>query len=400
MKIPNEGYYSKFNHVELGRYSSDQNRMFRENHPNGSKIWAWDEVSKYSAKNENVGIYHSIRLYDPLNGGIDGASLAPLHFDIDNKENPAASLEDARKILAFFLEDAKIPFNAINAYFSGFKGYHIEIECIPVRLNLVNENSAAIFRYLAEELTENLELKSLDYAVYDLRRMWRLAGSIHQKSGLYKIPCKEMILDGATHEQISVKAAIKPTEQELEIPEQQFSSTAAMFFAERVATFEAKMKEREQDKLQNFLSNGFSKSNIPEDSILKEFTPQRLREECPAVDELVIKAEKTGDLEHYERLFLCSLLTYTPESIEYFQGILSKLADYNFEISNLHIRDWIMRRDNGIGGRPYTCSKAAQVGIHCGGCDQLQPKTYGNSLGAERSADPSPVRLTYRYHTK
>ncbi len=394
MQLPKTGYYSKFTHVEIGRYFPDEDKIRRVK----PTLIPWDDIYKFSNKHDDLGIYHSIRHYDIEKGGLDGPSLAPLHFDIDNKENPEVALRDTRELTTHLIETIKVPAAAISVYFSGMKGYHVLVNPLAIRLNLVHENSASIFRFLAEQFAERLNLTSLDYQVYDMRRMWRLAGSRHQKTGLYKTPCMDMVLGGATVQQIADSAATKPTVEELNIDEQAFSHTGAMLIADMIAQYEVDKRKREEDRLNTFLSQGHAKKGF-EGKILRQFTPEYLRQHCSAVDELIKKAETEHALEHYERLFLCSLLTYTPEAIEYLHGILSKLDDYNFEISDLHIRDWIRRREYEIGGRPYTCEKSKAMGIICQDCPELEPKLYENSFGVAHIADPSPVRLAYKYHS-
>jgi len=396
MKLPSEGYFSKFNQVEIARYFPEKGKLSRVMDHGQPVFVSWDDIYDFSAKYDDLGIYHSIRHYDPTEG-LTGPSLAPMHFDIDDKDNPQQAYIDTQKLLHYLMDDVSIPYNAIRVYFSGMKGYHLEIEPISIRMNLVHENSAAIFRFVAEEIEQLLDIKSFDHAVYDPRRIWRLAGSRHQKTGLYKTPCKDLMLAGATIEEIAKVAEVKPSWEDLEVPEQEFDFHAAMFFSEMVAKYETEIKQREQDKLSNFLSYGHTQKGGIE-LLTKEFTPNRIRNLCPAVDNIINKAYNTHYLDHYERLFLCSLFTYTPDAVKYLHQVLSQCDDYNFSISDLHIQDWIRRREMEIGGRPYTCAKAKMVGIVCFGCEELEPKSYENNLGGSHIADPSPVRFAYKYH--
>ena len=397
MLLPSDGYYSNFTHVEIGRYFPELGRLTRITKNGEPVLIPWSDIYKFSEKYDDLGIYHSIRHYNPDDGGIKGPALAPLHFDIDNKEDQARALKDTFLITKHLIEDVHVPYDAVNVYFSGMKGFHVLVDPVAIRLNLVHENSAAIFRFIAEQFTEELDLESIDYAVYDARRIWRLAGSRHQKTGLYKIPCREMVLNGESMETIVKAAERKPNYEELQEIYQPFAYVPAMYFSNIVADYESIKKGREEDKLSAFLSHGASKKR-GEIDVIRQFTPGTLRKGCPAVDAIIQKAESTGHLEHYERLFLCSLLTYTQESIKYLHMIFSKLSDYSFEISELHIRDWIGRRDRGIGGRPYTCEKSKLMGIICNGCEELQPKSYETSYGEEYVAGPSPIRFAYKYH--
>src|SRR5690606_36934515 len=58
---------------------------------------------------------------------------------------------------------------------------------------------------------------------------------------------------------------------------------------------------------------------------------------CPTLARLWAKAEKEQHLEHEERLFLCSMLTYSDEARYYLHSILSNLSDYSWEKSESHI---------------------------------------------------------------
>src|SRR5690606_1415216 len=105
-----------------------------------------------------------------------------------------------------------------------------------------------------------------------------------------------------------------------------------------------------------------------------------------------------------ERLFLCSLLTYSQEAIDYLYAILKNCKDFDPDRSKHHIDDWIARREAGIGGRPYTCRTANEKGVGCGNC-HLEPrkkyKTVGSvTIETGEVAEPSPVRLLYRRKKK
>ena len=78
-----------------------------------------------------------------------------------------------------------IPEKSLLVYFTGKKGFHIECESIALGINPSNA-LPNIFRYIATKIKSNLNIESIDFSVYDARRMWRYPGSIHQETGLYK----------------------------------------------------------------------------------------------------------------------------------------------------------------------------------------------------------------------
>ena len=104
-------------------------------------------------------------------------------------------------------------------------------------------------------------------------------------------------------------------------------------------------------------------------------------------------------LEHEARLFLCSILSYTEDSVKFLHGILSNCDDYNYDKSSSHINDWIRRRQLGIGGRPYTCERANSVGVGCGNCSLDQRKKWikvgDRYVESDELSSPSPIRFAY-----
>jgi len=113
------------------------------------------------------------------------------------------------------------------------------------------------------------------------------------------------------------------------------------------------------------------------------------------------KAERVHHLEHEERLFLCSVLSYTDEAVQYLHQILSLCSDYDYERTMSHVDDWLARREREIGGRPYSCKTANEKGIGCGDCDtKMEKKKKWIRVGdryveSEEYAEPSPVRYAY-----
>jgi len=251
-----------------------------------------------------------------------------------------------------------------------------------------------VFRYIANKLKEDLSISSMDFSVYDMRRMWRLPGSLHQATKLFKtlLP-KDIFLSG-----IDKIITYSSEPQPLDIVEQSFDFKANEWYRQFTYQMEED-KNKPKDILQHF--NKFGSSNLKSfDQNQKIFEKEVLWTKCPSIKKLHEQAKNSHYLEHEARLFLCSILTYSEESINYLHEILSNCEDYNPSKSQAHINDWVRRRELGIGGRPYTCERANAVGVGCGSCS-LEKKNKWVKVGdrfieTQEKSSPSPVRFAYK----
>lgn len=281
----------------------------------------------------------------------------------------------------------------IKAYFTGKKGFHIECEATCVGISPSNE-LPVLFRYIANHLKTKLNIFSLDLSVYDLRRMWRLPGTQHQDTKLYKTLLSEEELNSS----IELITQISKTYRDNSYDDVQFSYKANKWYRDISYEMESE-KERSKDYVSYFNKHG-TKSLRKVDFREKQFTPKVLLEKCPAIKRIIDEAKNNKDIDHESRLFLCSILTYSEDAIQFLHQILSLCSDYNVEKSNSHIQDWIRRREIGIGGRPYTCDRANSVGVGCGSCN-LDHKRKWIKIGdkyieTNEKSSPSPVRFAYK----
>jgi hypothetical protein len=395
MKIPiNENkFLSQWNNYEVARYVKSLNRVIRDKVDSNPLILKSNQLSDYALKYSNIGIYTSVFAYNSTD--IDSATrLGPLYFDIDS-----SSLEEAHSDCMKLYEHLAsiLPEECILVYFTGKKGFHIE--CEPVALGINPSNSLPkVYRFIANDLKEKLSLNNLDFSVYDLRRMWRYPGSIHQDTGMYKTLLNpnndsSILFSGKNN---IVKYSKYP--QSLEVKEQEFNYKANEWYRQYSYDMEESEKRR-QNPLDYFNKYG-SKAFKELSKTHKVFDPKSLLKECSAVSRLYKQAKGDGYLEHEARLFLCSILTYTEDSIKFLHEILSHCHDYNFDKSSAHINDWIKRREMGIGGRPYTCDRANSVGVGCGDCalDQRNKwvKIGDRYVETQEKTSPSPIRFAYK----
>lgn len=390
MIIPEDSskYLYKWRYVEVAKYMPNLSRVIRLKQNDLPVMLDISSLDSFREQNNNTGLYTSVWNYDSVD--LDEATrLGSLYFDIDSS-NQTLAHEECKKIYEYITKF--VPRESVLVYFTGKKGFHIECEAQTLGINPSN-NLPNIFRWIASKVKDDLNLECLDFAVYDARRMWRLEGSRHQDTGLYKNVISSELLyssidsikDFCSERFISTK------------PEVSFSPSANEWYREFIYDHEID-KERSKDFIAYFNKHGSSafKEYVEVD---KEFTPKRLLDGCSAVKKLWQQAIDTKFLEHEARLFLCSILSYTEDSIKFLHGILSNCDDYNFEKSSSHINDWIRRRQLGIGGRPYTCERANSAGVGCGQCSLDQRKKWikigDRYVESEELSSPSPIRFAY-----
>lgn len=300
-------------------------------------------------------------------------------------------LSETQKLYSYL--EQYVPKHSLLVYFTGKKGFHIECEAVTLGINPSN-NLPNIFRFIANKLKVKLNLQSLDFSVYDARRMWRYPGTIHQDTGLYKnLLTKEILFSNINS--IRIYCSVP---QNNEVADQEFNSVSNKWYREFSYEMEID-KERSKNFLEYFNKHGsiaFKELSFGE----KDFTKKELLRNCSAIQRHIDDAKRTKTLSHEARLFLCSVLTYNKESIEFLYEILSLCDDFNYEKSSSHINDWIRRRQLGIGGRPYTCERANSAGVGCGDCDLEKKKkwiTIGDRyIESSEESMPSPIRFAYK----
>jgi hypothetical protein len=393
MKISEDNkYISQWRYYEVARYVPALSRVIRDKANGNPMLLSVDEISEYSLKNSDTGIYTSVFAYKSKNIS-ESEKLGPLYFDLDSSDMSIAK-EDMLKLYNHLV--SYLPSNSVLVYFTGKKGFHIE--CEPLSLGIgPSKDLPKIYRYIANDLKSKLDLTTLDFSVYDGRRMWRLAGSKHQDTNLYKTLLNPANQKSLIEEDIETIKEYATAKQSLEVSEQSFNYKANEWY--RQYTYDMEESEKKKDNPLEYFNKYGSKAFKEVSNTHKSFNRQKLLNSCSAVKRLEAQAESTGFLEHEARLFLCSILTYTEDSIKYLHEILSKCHDYNFEKSSAHINDWIKRRQMGVGGRPYTCERANSVGVGCGSC-QLDKKNKWVQVGnryveTQEKISPSPIRFAY-----
>lgn len=114
--------------------------------------------------------------------GFQGTAWADwLPIDIDSDDLQQA--QDSLVILCQNLQDYDVDLNCCRFYFSGQKGFHVMIPSGIFGAKPQHDIHKR-FRKVAVELSKGI---NIDTAIYDKTRIFRLANTIHGKTGLHKI---------------------------------------------------------------------------------------------------------------------------------------------------------------------------------------------------------------------
>ena len=176
-----------FKYIEMG-YAFGENG-FTRNHFGTNEI-----IQKIRDKSKNTGVYRSSFWYnstDPYEADLFADFY--MDFDVEEKEDGTYDIEKAREDLLFVIwrmhlnPGFSLPMDAFRIYFSGKKGFHMIVPWQYFGYK-PSSNLDEIFKWIAQDLNDQSENGTIDLVVYERRRLFRLENSIHQDTGLYKIP--------------------------------------------------------------------------------------------------------------------------------------------------------------------------------------------------------------------
>jgi KaiC/GvpD/RAD55 family RecA-like ATPase len=179
----------------------------REGLKSSPKLIPISEYSEKLIKNPNKDWYTSLFLYNEEHkkileekgslAGIKDTVTNRLYFDFDSKDNLEKAREDALEA-AVRLINQGIPEDAINAYFTGGKGFSIELE--TNQLLTPDQFKNVVFTIAGD-------LETFDRVVNDPNRIVRIPNTKHQTTGLYKIPLTPDELSNLSIDEIKSKAS-------------------------------------------------------------------------------------------------------------------------------------------------------------------------------------------------
>jgi hypothetical protein len=107
-------------------------------------------------------------------------------FDIDREHDPAAALDDVRRLGAFILERfVSLDEEDLLIFYSGSKGFHLGLPSWVTSPGEGSANYHRICRCFAEGIASKAGI-AIDDSIYDRLRVFRAPNSRHPKSGLHK----------------------------------------------------------------------------------------------------------------------------------------------------------------------------------------------------------------------
>jgi hypothetical protein len=180
-----------------------------------NRMMVASQIDAFRNEFNNTGLYLSAYWYDSEE--VKDANLyGNFYLDFDNEDDFERARRDAMNAVHYlctYNSGCRIPERFIRVFFSGKKGLHIVVPAIVFGIE-PDRNLNEYFRMMAELIlirTKGDDFKkdkeeSTDLKIYDRRRLFRVPNSIHQSTGLFKVPLTTDELKTATYEEILFKA--------------------------------------------------------------------------------------------------------------------------------------------------------------------------------------------------
>lgn len=140
----------------------------------------YDSIFIYEDKHIEYYKTHFNKKGNNTLSGITDVNTDKLVFDFDSEDSPQKALDDARELVAR-LQQFITAKTAIRCYFSGSKGYHIEVYFKENQF-ISQKQFESLIKYYASDL------ETFDPKVKDHQRVFRFPLSRHEKTGKFKIP--------------------------------------------------------------------------------------------------------------------------------------------------------------------------------------------------------------------
>lgn len=191
----------------------DPNNLYIEggrNLPNGgftrNEIMNLQDLVHFRKKYDNTGIYISAYIYDSPDFKLSNL-YGDFYLDFDEKEDFEKARKDALTAIWYmsrhFTYD--IPVDMIRIFFSGQKGIHLIIPAVVFGV-VPDKNLNEYYKLMAADIAKHIQYDTLDIRIYDRRRLFRVANSKHQETGLFKVPLTYWELANLSFKEIKNKA--------------------------------------------------------------------------------------------------------------------------------------------------------------------------------------------------
>lgn len=169
------------------------------------------------------------------------------YLDFDGPVSDAQGFEyvkqDLSVVLRFFDMILGIKADQIRLYFSGYKGIHLMVpmECLDVVPSPVLHRT---YKMLAQKIKVHTTHHTVDTAIYDDKRMFRMVNSIHDKTNAYKVRLTKDEALNLSYEQILELARTPRPDPAVNIIVSQKAKNFIQWLQEEA--------EREREKRENF----------------------------------------------------------------------------------------------------------------------------------------------------
>jgi DNA polymerase elongation subunit (family B) len=174
---------SKFDIISQFRY-----KEYTKKFDNNMTKWARvdNDEERNIICNPGIDVFLSIQQFQSITPSDNELIYHPIYFDLDSP-NLEESFNDAKLIYNLFVNTYKLDNRAIDIWFSGSKGFHIEIN--PKAFDIIPMNGLTLInKEIAKWLQTEYMIKTIDLSsIYSKIRMWRVPYSIHSKTGLRKV---------------------------------------------------------------------------------------------------------------------------------------------------------------------------------------------------------------------
>lgn len=164
-------------YIELGANLATDKPTVR----NVIKPFSEQAVEEFRKQHDNTDVFTTVFKYESEKIR-ESEQAGPLYFDLDGEY----AKDDLEALIGFLLKH-KCPEQSIQLFYSGSKGFHLEIPFEVLGIE-ADPQLNKVYEVIAKNIKETIHAPSIDTGIYDSVRLWRLPNSVNPKSGLYKIP--------------------------------------------------------------------------------------------------------------------------------------------------------------------------------------------------------------------
>lgn len=141
-----------------------------------------DHIAKYKA----VEVYATYARHDQPRDFDNSCVISPMVFDLDDAKNPDNARLEAIALVERLIKREGLREDDIDIFFSGNKGFHVVVPYRVIGLK-PRRDIIGIYRKVAEMAKRELELKTIDFHIFEKKRQLRLPNTMNRTTELYKI---------------------------------------------------------------------------------------------------------------------------------------------------------------------------------------------------------------------